>query len=122
MNVAGFEEALRASALLRIEEGLAIRVASLPGLTILKFLSWYDRRNENTKDAADLYTLLATYGDAGNSDRLYTNELALLERAEFDFEVAGAQLLGRDVAQICEEPTLAASRDRRNPPLGSADK
>lgn len=102
MNVAGFDEALRAAVLVKIDETLTAKVASLPGLTILKFIAWLDRRRENNKDATDLYTLLSTYATAGNTDRLYIDELEVLESADFDLESAGAQLLGRDVARICE--------------------
>jgi predicted nucleotidyltransferase len=45
--------------------------------------------------------LLTSYADAGNEDRLYDNEPDLLAIASFDMELAGAELLGRDVAQIC---------------------
>lgn len=106
MNVAGFDEALRAAVLVKIDETLTVKVASLPGLTILKFIAWLDRRGETNKDATDLYTLLSTYADAGNTDRLYSEELSLLETAEFDLELAGAQLLGQDVARICEAECL----------------
>jgi len=106
MNVAGFDEALRAAVLISVEKDLVVRVASLPGLTILKLLAWYDRRNETRKDASDLYTLLATYANAGNNDRLYTNELDLLENVGYDLDLAGAQLLGHDVAHICEDRSL----------------
>jgi predicted nucleotidyltransferase len=56
----------------------------------------------SNKDAADLYRLLTSYADAGNTDRLYDAELDLLEAAEFDMQLAGAELLGRDVAAICD--------------------
>jgi predicted nucleotidyltransferase len=39
MNVAGFEEALESSLRLRIEEDLVIRVASIPGLAVLKSIA-----------------------------------------------------------------------------------
>jgi predicted nucleotidyltransferase len=64
-----------------------------------------DRGRETTKDAADLHLLLATYADAGNTDRLYDQEIDLLEAAGFDMELAGAELLGRDVATICKTQT-----------------
>ena len=60
-----------------------------------------DRGRESNKDAADLYRLLTSYADAGNTDRLYDAELDLFEAAEFDMQLAGAELLGRDVATIC---------------------
>lgn len=102
MNVAGFEEALESSVLIEIEEGLTVRVASVPGLTLLKLNAWADRGLENNKDAADLYRLLTTYADLGNTDRLYDQEIDLLEAVGFNMELAGAELLGRDVAAICQ--------------------
>jgi predicted nucleotidyltransferase len=81
MNVAGFEEALASSIPIQIEEGLIVRVASIPGLMILKLVAWSDRGGETDKDAADIYRLLTAYADAGNTDRLYEHEMDLLEAA-----------------------------------------
>jgi predicted nucleotidyltransferase len=110
MNVAGFEEALTSSVFVDIELGLRVRVASVPGLTLLKLIAWADRGRESNKDAADLYTLLTTYADAGNTDRLYDHEMDLLAAVAYDMELAGAELLGRDVARICSSPALAQVR------------
>ena len=106
MNVAGFEEALTSSVLIEVETGLTVHVASVAGLTLLKLAAWVDRGRESNKDAADLYRLLTTYADAGNTDRLYDTELNLLEAAGFDMRLAGAELLGRDVAAICDDRIL----------------
>jgi predicted nucleotidyltransferase len=100
MNVAGFEEALASSVLIEMEVDLAVRVASIPGLTLLKLAAWADRGRENNKDAADLYRLLTAYADAGNIDRIYDHEFDLLEAVEYNMELAGSELLGRDVASI----------------------
>jgi predicted nucleotidyltransferase len=106
LNVAGFEEVLGSSVLIEIEKGLTVRVASAPGLTLLKLTAWADRGQETNKDAADIYRLLTTYADAGNSDRLYDREMDLLEELGFDMELAGAELLGRDVAGIASSPVM----------------
>jgi predicted nucleotidyltransferase len=108
MNVAGFEEALDSSVHLQVEDDLPIRVASRPGLAVLKILAWRDRRFTGNKDALDLFRLLGQYADAGNLDRLYDAELPLLENAGFDIELAGSELLGRDAALVCRPET----RDR----------
>lgn len=105
MNVAGFEEALESAIELRIEDDLVVSVASIPGLTVLKLIAWQDRRSRNNQDAADLIRLLEYYAEAGNLDRLYEQEMLLLETAGFDLELAGAQLLGRDAARICQAVT-----------------
>jgi predicted nucleotidyltransferase len=110
MNVAGFEEALASSIPIQIEENLIVRVASIPGLMILKLVAWSDRGSETEKDAADIYRLLTAYADAGNTDRLYEHEMDLLEAVGFDMELAGAELLGRDVAHLCSPSALALIR------------
>jgi predicted nucleotidyltransferase len=106
MNVAGFEEALASSVPMEIDADFTVHVASVPGLTLLKLVAWSDRGRETNKDATDLYRLLTSYADAGNADRLYDHEMDLLEAVGFDMELAGAELLGRDVARICSMPIL----------------
>ncbi|HSU69643.1 MAG TPA: nucleotidyl transferase AbiEii/AbiGii toxin family protein, partial [Tepidisphaeraceae bacterium] len=110
MNVAGFEEALASSVPIQIEDDLVVRVASIPGLTLLKLVAWSDRRRETDKDAADIYRLLTAYPDAGNTDRLYNEEMDLLEAVEFDMQLAGAELLGRDVGHLCAPATITLIR------------
>jgi len=51
MNIAGFEEALASSISIQLEDNLRVRVASLPGLTLLKLIAWSDRSRETNKDA-----------------------------------------------------------------------
>jgi predicted nucleotidyltransferase len=66
MNVAVFEEALASSVSVEMGGDLTVRVASLPGLTLLKLVAWSDRSRETNKDAADLHRLLTSYANAGN--------------------------------------------------------
>jgi predicted nucleotidyltransferase len=106
MNVSGFSEALRSAILLKITENFSIQVASLAGMAALKLIAWQDRGEENQgKDANDFLLIAKSYHDAGNEDRIYTEELALLESLEYDPELAGIQMLGKDVAKICLEAT-----------------
>ena len=104
MNVAGFEEAYAAALRIELEPGLVILVASLPGLAILKLVAWADRHPENNKDAADLYKIFSTFDSAGNQDRIFDQELELLEAVDYDLTLAGARLLGRDTARIADSP------------------
>jgi predicted nucleotidyltransferase len=105
MTVTGFDEALAAAVHVHVGADLDIPVASLAGLTLLKFFAWRDRHAINDKDATDLYRLMSSYGDAGNVDRLYGGELRFLEATGFDLPIAGARLLGHDTARICAGPT-----------------
>ena len=108
MNVVGYGEVLAAAVSVEIAEGVNIRVASLPGLAILKLVAWSDRGASNSKDAQDLYHLMANYAQAGNIDRLYGDEFPMLEAAEHDPDIAGACLLGKDVALLANESTRLA--------------
>jgi predicted nucleotidyltransferase len=102
MNVAGFSEAADAAIEVEIATGLTLAVASLPSLAVLKLITWLDRWPENRgKDAQDFFHILSRYAGAGNMDRLYDSEQDLMARADFDPDLAGAGLLGRDAAQIC---------------------
>jgi predicted nucleotidyltransferase len=110
MNVAGFEEALTSSMLVEIAAGLVVRVASLTGLALLKLVAWSDRGGETDKDAVDLYRLITSYADAGNTDRIYDTEMNLLEAVGYDMELAGAELLGRDVRRLASLRVLEQTR------------
>lgn len=105
MNVAGYQEVLRSAELVELAPGFIARVASLPGLAILKLVAWSDRGAANPKDAQDLYQIMTRYADAGNTDRLYEAEYVLLEDARYDPEIAGVCLLGKDTARLASEAT-----------------
>jgi predicted nucleotidyltransferase len=104
LRVAGFDDALESAVTVRLDENLAIKVICLPALIILKLLAWIDRGHEN-RDAPDIYTLLKEYGDAGNEERLYGENVAILEAEGYDVEMAGARLIGMDAARIVSPGT-----------------
>jgi predicted nucleotidyltransferase len=110
MRVTGFSDGLESAVLVRLDKNLVIPVVNIPVLVVLKLFAWVDRKHEK-RDAADIYTLLTEYGDAGNEDRLYGEELSVLEAEGYDFELAGAQLVGRDAARIISEDTKKRARD-----------
>ena len=106
MNVAGFREALESALHVQVDTDLVILLASLPGL-VLRLFAWVDRKHEK-RDAPDILKILADYTDAGNEDRLYTDQLPLLEAAGFDVTIAGPHLLGKDARRIANEETVAS--------------
>ena len=53
MSTLGFREVFSHAEHLLIDGTLAVAVASLAGLEILKLLAWEDRRNDTSKDAED---------------------------------------------------------------------
>ncbi|MDF3838780.1 nucleotidyl transferase AbiEii/AbiGii toxin family protein [Cupriavidus basilensis] len=107
MNVAGFREASLAAVSIRIEDDLLIPFASLPSMAILKLLAWRDRNHESRHDATDLLILLSTYDRAGNQDRLYDQESALLEQHGYDTDIAAAALLAKDARPIASTEARA---------------
>lgn len=84
-------------------------MVTLPLLLVLKLFAWVDRKYEK-RDAPDIYTLLRQYGDAGNEDRLFGEEMSLLEAEGYDFELAGARLITRDA--VCTVSTDTRNRLR----------
>ncbi|SIR45230.1 Predicted nucleotidyltransferase [Aromatoleum tolulyticum] len=108
MSVAGFAEARQSAMMVGVADDLCVPVASLPALAMLKLIAWRDRHRETTKDAADFLLIARHYCDAGNIDRLYDAEPVLLQAADFDPELAGAILLGKDAAEISLPRTTQA--------------
>ena len=105
MNVAGYGETFASAVLVEVEPGFAVRAASLAGLAILKLVAWADRGAGDSRDAIDLAALLRQYGTAGNEDRLYGAEIGVLEAVNYDFDLAGARLLGMDAGRITAPST-----------------
>ncbi|MFN4118615.1 nucleotidyl transferase AbiEii/AbiGii toxin family protein [Acidovorax sp.] len=108
MNVAGFVEAHHTAMSIDLNRSLKVRVASLPSLAILKLIAWRDRHLETSKDATDFLLIALRYAEAGNLDRLYDTETVLLQNCDFDPDLAGAMLLGKDAAASMQEPTAHA--------------
>jgi predicted nucleotidyltransferase len=110
MRVAGFSDAMESSVPVRLADDLVVRVVSIPALLVLKLFAWLDRKHEK-RDAPDIYTLLKDYGDAGNEERLYGEALNILEAEGYDFEIAGARLLGGDAAAVVSADTRRRVRN-----------
>jgi len=106
MNIVGFEDAFNLAQPVRLREEppLDINFASPLGLAIMKLIAWTDRNTAGNKDAIDLATVLRTYLDLGNRERLYSDHADLLTE-DFDYVLAGAELLGRDIASSASSPT-----------------
>jgi len=106
MNIVGFEDAFKLAQPVRLREEppLDINFASPLGLAVMKLIAWVDRNTAGNKDAIDLATVLRTYLDTGNRERLYNDHPDLLTE-DFDYVLAGAELLGRDIASSVSSPT-----------------
>lgn len=110
MNVAGYAEVADAAESVEISDELVVKVASLPGLALLKLFAWQDREPGNTKDAEDLLTLMSRYTEAGNRDRIFDElEDDLLDELGYDVDDAGTLLLGKDIVKLASREALAQS-------------
>ena len=108
MSMVGFEEAYEHSVTVRLSSDpeLDIKLASLPGLAIMKLISWKEKYPNRKRDADDLLLIMNKYEEAGNSERLYEEDLPLLQEEGFDIKLAGTRLLGRDMARISNPATF----------------
>jgi predicted nucleotidyltransferase len=99
-----FRDALNSTVTFVLPEQVAVPVVSLPALAALKLVAWRERGVlAPRKDAQDLELVLRSYADAGNQERLFDEIPGLHERASPDFELWGAELLGRALATISGE-------------------
>ena len=103
LNLLGFDEAYDNAITVKISSDplVEIKIASPAGLVLLKILAWDDRKPGN-KDAIDLGILIRSYMQIGNESRLFEEHDDLLNNDNFDYEAAGAHILGRDLARICD--------------------
>ncbi len=113
MRVLGFEDAYQNAQWVRLRSDptLDVLVATPAGLATLKLIAWNDGIDRG-KDALDLAFLLRWYMDAAdNQKRLLGEHDDLLNADEFDYERAGARLLGRDMAKLAAQETKQALMD-----------
>lgn len=107
MNVVGYDDALAAAELVKFAADFEGKVVSLAGLAILKVIAWSDRGKENPKDAHDLIHLMDNYTAADNLDRVYDEE-GVIDAADYDPDLAGVYLLGKDIQRVASTQTLDA--------------
>jgi predicted nucleotidyltransferase len=107
MSVVGFEECYLDSELVCIQNNppLDIKISSTRGLVLMKLISWKDGYPSRSRDALDISYIIKNYIEAGNMDRLQSEHTDLITE-QFDFELTGATLLGRDISKIAKLATL----------------
>ena len=104
MNLTGFSEVYKSSINVRLASDLVIKIVSPVGLALLKIFSWNDRFAN--KDASDFWLVVKNYLDiADNQERIYNKYVSWLEDVDYDFQIAGAKLLGIDIAEISSKET-----------------
>ena len=104
MNTTGFKESYESAVTVRLSKGIQIRVVSLAGLAILKFIAYDDRPHERQTDLQDIWFLAINYLSATDEHRLY-EDANIMNDETFDFRTVGARFLGRDMARLLTEQT-----------------
>jgi predicted nucleotidyltransferase len=102
LNTNGFREAFNAALTVEVAEDLQVKVVSLAGLAVLKFIAYDDRPQERQTDLEDVLFVARSYLDADNEEKLYADD-ELLRDEDFDLRTVGARLLGRDMADLLTE-------------------
>ncbi len=101
MGVFGFQEIYDKTILVKLPLEQSIRIVSLAALVILKLVAWEERRKLRPgTDAHDIAVILRQYLNAGNLEHLYEVGAHLLDEPDFDYELAGAWLLGHDMSEL----------------------
>ncbi len=90
---------------------LEILVPTLPGLAVLKILSWKHSYPERQKDAEDLLFIINNYEHTDIMDRIFNERVEILESEAFDYKMASIRILGQDMAKICNPVTIAEVKD-----------
>ncbi|MBM3700663.1 MAG: hypothetical protein FJW68_07135 [Actinobacteria bacterium] len=116
MSVLGFNEIYNNSTIVRLKNNppLELKIPTLPGLAVLKLLSWSDNYPDRSKDAEDLFFILINYEYTGIENKLYESELSILESEGFDNQAAGIILLGREMKIISSKKTVKCIREVLN--------
>lgn len=103
MDVFGFRESAASAHDVLFPGEITARVVSLPALALLKLVCWKDRHYRfPRKDAHDLTLIIRNYLHAGNESRLWNEFIEWTQEPEFDYERAGARMLGRDMQSLLD--------------------
>lgn len=101
MSVLGYAEALEATVGIQIGDAPPVRVASLPGLVVLKLVAWREAPHRRRNDPIDVCMIMMGYGEVAG-DGLFDEHDDLLD----DMRLAYARILGREVADLLTEADL----------------
>ena len=101
MSVWGFSEMADNAIVVEVDHEFFVKIASLPGLFLLKLIAWNNRHLSVSKDAYDMAILLTNYLDI-NAERAVGEHYDLYEEDEFDRIIAGARLIARDIKLLTQ--------------------
>lgn len=110
MNVAGFMEINEQCITIATKDNsLSFKVASLPGIAMMKIFAWKDRKHKNNKDGMDIGFIINHYVDL-KVDELYEQHDDIVAAEDFKLINASARILGRDIRELIQENEIALQR------------
>ncbi|WP_439699278.1 hypothetical protein ACFGVS_13675 [Mucilaginibacter sp. AW1-7] len=111
MNVAGFVEV--SAGAIEIQAGdVCFKIASVPGICVMKILAWKDRGRTDDRDGRDLGFILGNYIEMKYED-LYSKHQDLMEQPHFDRFVTTARIMGRDIRDLLKSNLIALEQIKR---------
>ena len=106
MNVLTFNNLLASAIQVDLDDGLAVPVISAEGLFVAKLFAWRERRLQSPgKDAADIAYLLQHITHVVGEDVLFQKHMRIVEDADFELDIAAAQVFGGRVAEVLNTNT-----------------
>ena len=97
-SVIGFEEVNEAAVTISVSGKGEIKVASLPGVVILKMIAWSENPHNRPQDPIDICMIMMAYHDIVGND-LYESHIDLIDDS-FEFRATGSRILGRHMAGL----------------------
>ncbi len=98
ISVLGMNEVFENSIEAHLSDKLKIRLATLPGLCILKLIAWHNKPEIRQHDVEDVYSIILNFFSI-ESDEIYEKHLDLFDD-NFEIQDTGARVLGRQMAEI----------------------
>jgi predicted nucleotidyltransferase len=111
MTACGFEEAFECARDEQVAADLTVSVVTIPGLVLLKTVSYLDRPGERARDLIDIVYCFEEYEKIPGESRRFENGVGVeVDGKEVTFEEAGAYLLGWEVLRLAKPNSLQLVR------------
>jgi len=107
MNMLGFQEVYDATITIVLDKKVAIKLASMEGIALLKFIAWKDRIPDSIsqKHVRDISLIIQAYFDAMVAE--FASEFPdLFDEENFDTFVCGARVIGRRFNQMSNKAPI----------------
>lgn len=108
LHVLGFKEVLAEATTVQIEDKIA-NLPALPGMAILKLISWSDRPEERENDLSDILKIIVHYYELA-WDEIVEKHNDTLEKEPFDQRIIAAEVLGRNARLYLQKSETLSNR------------